>query len=370
MYKSQIRQFYQKYLTTKIDLTYPSSLNLWKSSVLYLLRSRGVVITSILVPFLIYLVAVLTAAHNEFFFSLFKVFSVFLTLTNTIYLSFELNNTSFFKKILISCGERKYQMLIPAVLVLVFQAVNLGMIVLYISIYYWITQQTSPISPEFFYTIFLSGITSSLIALIIANVFTKKMAVFSIGLFFSFFIILFTNFNYYMGNKFFADLSYVLPYRYISLLEGQSWYSGTPYNLLSANIFDVNVPQIAIGGGVDDSYTTIDASQISTLPHWFTDTDNNSVDLLVDPQNNPNFETALRIFHELTPSSQLEILDVLNKINQAKMNPSNQQPTTELLYIVNNKADKIVNLLMPWLFIAGFFGIIFALNPLKKTKYT
>ncbi|XBA51376.1 hypothetical protein MCAV_05600 [[Mycoplasma] cavipharyngis] len=352
--------FWNKYFTTKIDPSYSDSLNLFKTTILFSKRSKWLFFVAFIIPLLIFFISISASDQQEFFIVLFRVFAISITIMLTTVVAFELNNTSFFKKIIISTGIKRYQMFIPGIVVFFYQLIQLGIIFAYFKIYFIINsnlpanQLPQVLSWDYFYTIIVTMIVSIMIGLLIANFFKIRTTAFSFALFFSFLIVSLTIFNLYVTSKFYSQLSYITPYRYLAFLERESLNQNNFLNLTGTSIFNIKTNYYISHQIFDPSYTAISPSEI---PNFSNNSTTNA-----SSSDNPWISIFLNLNEQLRNN-------ILKDLQNWNLENNSGSSTKNVFLIIANLDEKIVNLVMPWVFIAIFIGGIFLLDPLKTRKY-
>lgn len=377
-----IKNFFTKYFTTKLDLNYSDDLNLFKTAVLFFIRSKVLIISSIIIPFFLFILSIFVNSTTDILVIIFKVLTIVISMLLAASLGFSINNTSFYKKIIIKTGVKKYHMLIPAIIIFVFQMLNLGIVILYTSIFYFSAKRYYPVIPDFVFVCFLIIVTSILIGIFIANFFHEQSIVFSVVLFFSFFNILFIDQKFFISSKIYSQLTYFIPYRYFSFLETESLNSnGGINNITGSSIFDVESRYIVLGLGNQSkdwdttSYQSFLNSDLSnSFMSGISSAPSGTLDLIpsTQPKNEFNIDDVLKIFSKASIHAKLEIQDIVWKLKNKLIIPPSSVSSSGggiAFLVLANSVDKIFNLIMPWVFIVLITGSIFCLDPLKRRKY-
>ncbi|MDQ0514255.1 hypothetical protein J2Z62_000693 [Mycoplasmoides fastidiosum] len=345
----KIQNFFLKYFSTQIDIKYSDTLNLYKSALLYLKRSKLLILFIFAFPFLISFLGWITNFTYFFWSTTILIscycFPIFLTSIVTSHL----NNSSFYKKIIIHTGIKKSKNLIIWALILAISLANIWLQISYQNLFNWI-RTGSKLNIDYLGMIYANfwGLNISIaFGLIFANILKKQTTINLVAIFFLFLILVFNNMILYTLSSNYAQISYINPFKYILYLTMESWTArslGHSFNLGQSKVFEINRPWITI---------FMDPSDIVNFK--LNGNPNQSFLGL-------NFRTILR---SLTEETKLDLFTIIGKEVQDDLGLLKGLPVVALA----TYQDKILDLIMPIIFSFGLFAIVLNLDPLKRSRY-
>lgn len=348
-----LKHFFIKLFTSKIDVNYSDNINLFKLSILFFKRSKGMFLAFFLIPLIVSILGVMIdARYNFWFFSiLITCFCLALYLTSII--AFELNNTSFYKKIIIHTGAKKIQTLIPGILVFLLVNFNFWLQIVYQTILSYINYNSGlgVYYLGLYYGVLIASVFSILIGLILANLIKKRISIYIMSIFLPFIILIISNLYLYSISHVYDSISYLNPYRYALYIIGESWNARNvtfSFNLKKSTPFDINDPWLIYfikAGSIKPSFENIVISAI--------------------PRNLTAGFSASDVFNLVSDKTKREFFDIV--LNIAKTDPEILNRLSIIVFA--NHTTKLVNLIMPYLFIIIFLLFLLRLNPLKHAKY-
>ncbi|WP_391591611.1 hypothetical protein MCAV_05610 [[Mycoplasma] cavipharyngis] len=360
----KIQQFFHKFFTTKIDSQYSDRINLFKCSLLYIKKSKAIWFIY-LTPLILSIIGI--AINNDqksrqaiiFWILSILISSICLPLYLSATTTFQLNSTSFYKKILIFTGIKRSYNLMPWIIVFLINFSNILLQVGYQNLFWYIRfhQWLNIDYYGFFYGAFLAINLSILIGLTLAICIRRQITLYLVSIFLPWLIIVLSNVVLYAISDFYANFSFINPFKYVFYLISESWTNTKhinsimqslqvqPLNLIRSNIFDLNTPWMIYSLKSSAALNISELGNVNNLSGF----DFNQIINNIQDQNRIDF--FMEIFKQSEIPGNAKILSDLN------------------LTVMANAPIKIANLVMPWIFNIGFLTALLILDPLKRGRY-
>lgn len=334
-------------------------VQLAKCAVIYLWRSRILFLGLHLIPMVMILLAVIVRQFYAFNLLTIRLVTIFNTIILVSLTYFDLNNSHFFKKIIIKHGVRARYNLVFGIVILFLQLVVSALFVLYAHLLYFLFNGNVVRffhAKGFFlnlYTNWLRIVMSIFIGIFIAYLFKSRIVVFCFTFFLTFFLFVFSSIEVITSKKWFYYLEMINPFRSFAFYDHETFASRNFFNIYQPHFFrtflkNTGFYEVAIAApkqptppNIKEIWQVIDLDQV---------------------------KLALNVFFEIPDFTKYDVIDkLIVMISQQNTQINNTQKV--IWIVVADLPNKLLNIIIPYVFLIMFTLLIVKMDPLKRTKH-